>query len=76
MKEATTLRRKGQDAIQPDKVEFVGNDQAVIALFHFPRQPAITADDKQVEFVSSVGRLELRTKFNLRDMTYNGKLEL
>lgn len=76
LKEATSLRRKDQDSISPDKIEFIGNEQAVVAVFHFPRQPAITADDKQVEFVSTLGRLELRAKFNLKDMTYNGKLEL
>ena len=76
LKDGTSLRRKGQDPIAPAKVDFSGNEQAVIVLFHFAQQPPITAEDKQVEFVSSLGRVELRAKFNLKEMVYNGKLDL
>ena len=37
---------------------------------------SITADDKEVEVVLKPGQMELKKKFNLKDMVYNGKLEL
>ena len=45
-------------------------------LVMFPRSQTITLEDKQVEFVSMVGERKLKKKFKLKEMVYNGKLEL
>ncbi len=45
-------------------------------LMAFPRSRIITLEDKQVEFVTVMGRHKLKKKFKLKDMVYNGKLEL
>ena len=44
----------------------------------FPRTGSyeITLADKKVEFVAQVGSLKVKRKFKLKDMIYNGKLEL
>ncbi len=46
----------------------------------FPRtQPgarAITLEDKEVEVVSRIGSLDVRRKFRLKEMVFEGKLEL
>ncbi len=46
----------------------------------FPRSQqgahVITLEDKEVEVVTNLGRLELRRKFRLKDMVFDGKLEL
>ena len=46
----------------------------------FPRDKKdgyiITLEDKKVEFVTRIGSLEVKRKFKLKDMVYNGKLEL
>ena len=46
----------------------------------FPRsQPdahVITLDDKEVELVAQIGPLDVRRKFRLKDMVFEGKLEL
>ena len=36
----------------------------------------ITLAEKRVEFVTRIGSLEVKQKFKLKDMAYNGKLEL
>ena len=48
--------------------------------FVFPRlrdgTELITLQDKKVEFVTQIGPLKVERKFKLKDMVYNGKLEL
>ena len=45
-------------------------------LLMFPRSQTITLADKQVEFVTLLGRQKVKKKFKLKEMVYNGKLEL
>ncbi len=37
---------------------------------------AITSEDRKVEFVTKIGSIKVKRKFKLKDMVYNGKLEL
>jgi hypothetical protein len=52
-------------------------NNGTILVFFFPRaaQP-ITLDDKDVTFHQKLGPMELKAKFALKDMVYQGKLEL
>ena len=50
--------------------------QSVDIIFVFPKTQPIAADDKEVEFILKLGQVEAKRKFNLKDMVYNGKLEL
>jgi hypothetical protein len=43
--------------------------------FAFPKDAPISVDDKEMEFVTKVGQMNIRKKFKLKDMVYNGKLE-
>jgi len=45
-------------------------------IFAFPRTDPITLDDREVEFVTSIGTIEIRKKFTLKDLVFNGQLEL
>ena len=45
-------------------------------LFYFQRGDPIRPDDKQVTFVTKLGPLEVRAKFILKEMLYQGKLAL
>lgn len=77
LKSATSLQRKGKDPINPDHVEMVGNSDDKGIMFSFPRNPdAIAVSDKEVTFVSAMGPLRIKAKFNLKDMMYQGRLEL
>ncbi len=75
VKSSAALLRPGHDPISADKVEVnQGADGRI--LIHFPKTDPITAHDKSVEFRLATDRFELRKKFALKEMEYNGKLEL
>jgi hypothetical protein len=50
--------------------------QTLDVIFLFPKRQMITAEDKEVEVVLLLGQIELKRKFNLKDMVYKGKLDL
>ena len=45
-------------------------------IFAFPRTNPITLEDKEVEFVTTLGTIEIKKKFNLKELVFNGELEL
>jgi hypothetical protein len=71
---ATSITLKGKPALTPEKVEH-GRDGTSL-LFTFPRGSPISLDDKEVEFATRIGAMEVRRKFKLKDMVYQGKLAL
>jgi len=75
MMEQTALVIKGREPIKPVDFRVVGQGR-ISAVFAFPKTTPITIDDKDVEFQSKLGTLVVKQKFHLKDMTYNGKLEL
>jgi hypothetical protein len=72
----TTLSVKGKDPIAVSDVQSGGNEQKPVVLFLFPRTAPISVDDKEVEFSTRFGSMIVRQKFHLKDMVFNGKLEL
>jgi hypothetical protein len=77
LKDKTSLQRKGQDPIFPDRVEMVTTADQEGILFAFPRGTRpIAPADKDVTFVSAIGPLRIKAKFLLKDMVYKGRLEL
>lgn len=42
----------------------------------FPKSDAITLDDKEVEFVTTLGGSEIKKKFTLKDMVLGDQLVL
>jgi hypothetical protein len=72
----TTLSVKGKDPIQASDVQSGGNEQKAIVLFLFPKISPLDLDDKDVEFSTKLGPLVVKQKFHLKDMVFNGKLEL
>ena len=44
--------------------------------FYFPRSADLSLDDKEVLFQTRVGPMELKQRFVLKDMTFDGKLAL
>ena len=74
MKESTTLTPKGKSPFGPDKVERADDGTF---LFYFPKsEQALSLDDKEVEFATRLGPMDVKTKFKLKEMTYQGKLAL
>jgi hypothetical protein len=74
MKESSTLTPKGKSPFGPDKVERAADGTV---LLYFPKaEEALSLNDREVEFASKMGPMELKYKFKLKDMTWQGKLAL
>jgi len=76
MVQAAMLKRKGKDPVAPARAATVRGKEGMIIVFLFPRSAAITEDDKEVTFEAMGGRMSFKSKFNLKDMVYDGKLSL
>jgi hypothetical protein len=77
MKETTELQRKGKDPIHPERVLTGQGEGRLVFVFLFSRtgQP-IELQDKEVTFLCSMGPAKFKTKFSLKDMVFDGKLDL
>jgi hypothetical protein len=76
VKMQTSLSAKGRAPVAAMDVQFAPSGQSVDAFFMFPRGAAFIPDDKDVEFATRIGGLTVRYKFHLKDMVYDGKLDL
>lgn len=47
-----------------------------IYIFRFPKTATLGIGDREVEFRMTMGRMQIKKKFELRDMMYQGKLAL
>jgi hypothetical protein len=72
----TSLTVKGKDPIQATDVQTGGNEQRPVVVFIFPKTAPLTLDDKDVEFSTKLGPFVVRQKFHLKEMVFNGKLDL
>lgn len=75
----TYLEPKGKAAGQPSAVQKgpITASGTPTLLFVFPRdEMPLTVEDKEVTFTTQLGRIEIKTKFNLKDMMYHKDLAL
>jgi hypothetical protein len=72
----SSLSVKGKDALKPAQLQISPGQRSIDMGFIFPRSAPFTLDDKEVEFSTKIGDVLLKYKFRLKDMVYNGKLEL
>lgn len=70
------LKLKGKKKIALADVKLLTRDDNAVLLLLFPKSQEITAGDKEVEFSTRVARMEIKQKFPLEDMTFDGKLQL
>jgi hypothetical protein len=73
--EASSLSAKGKD-VKPSDVRIALSQASNDMVFLFPRTTPFTVDDKEVEFLTKFGELTVKFKFKLKDMVFNGKLEM
>lgn len=71
-----TLRAGKKDAVPAANIEIQRRTRSVDLVLAFPKTEAIAAEDKEVEIVVRLGQIQAKKKFNLKEMLYNGKLEL
>lgn len=77
LREFTELRRKGRDPIGPETIDAREGSGGRLLLFAFPQgAEPISVDEKEVEFRTRMGPLDLKSKFKLKDMLYQGRLAL
>lgn len=79
IKNLTYLEPKGKSAAQPKVVQKgpISSSGTPTLLFGFPRDVLqLTADDREVLFTTKLGQLEVKSKFNLKDMMYHKELAL
>ncbi len=74
VKSASYLSRKDRATLFAEKVQ--RDKDGVTLLFTFPKTTPITLDDKEVEFNTRYGPLQVKRKFKLKEMVYQSKLEL
>ena len=75
IKASTFLKPDKGDPIALEDLKMT-RSQPPDVLFVFPRSAKLPDDAKTIEFVSRLGRIEVRKKFTLKDMVYDGKPEL
>jgi hypothetical protein len=77
-KTTTSLVMKDKELIQASGAQLVPSQKPNMSdlYFFFPKTTEITLEDKEVEFVSRLGPIEIRRKFKLKDMVLGDKLEL
>ncbi len=78
IKNLTYLEPKGKSPAQPGTVQQgSARFETNVLLFGFSHELLqLTSEDKEVSFTTQLGRFEVKTKFNLKDMMYHKKLAL
>jgi hypothetical protein len=76
LKKTTRLFSKGLRPIEPRTVEVPAYGEHLSAELHFPRPESISEDMGNLEFHAAAGGLEIESKFKLKAMVYEGRLEL
>ena len=71
-----SLSVKGKDTLTPEDVQLGQPGPNMEAYLLFPRKVMYTADDKEVEFSIKIGNTNVKQKFRLKDMVFNGKVEM
>jgi len=72
----TSLSAKGKPQLHASGVEVGPPGKVTEVIFTFPKNAPFGIDDKDVEFSTQFGAIAVRYKFHLKDMLYQGKLEL
>jgi len=71
----TSLSSKNKE-LRPSDVILPPPGKGADIVFVFQKTTPITADDKDVEFVTKLGALNVKCRFRLKDMLLNGSLAL
>jgi hypothetical protein len=72
----TTLTVAGKPPLKPVDVQTSGGRGSGTVSFLFPKTTVFTADDKEMEFSSKFDKTVVKHKFKLKDMVFNGKVEM
>ena len=77
LKALTYLETKGREGVQPGLVQQQPSSGAGSILFGFSKEMlALKPEDKEVTFSTRIAGLNVKNKFNLKEMMYRGELAL
>ena len=75
--ESSRLERgKGSEPLKPERVEGRAEQNSVTLYYFFPRTDPITIEDTNVQFVFKLTNVEIKQRFKLKDMMFDGQLAL
>lgn len=74
LRENTWLAWKDHEKMHPSSVVLPPGGQRNVLIFHFPKDHPIELEDREVEFCMRRGPMEVKKKFRLKDMVYEGRL--
>lgn len=72
----TLLKLDKRDPLLPEGTEVFREGELVTIVWFFSRTVPITLDDKDVEFITTLGPNDFKKKFKLKDMEFGGELTL
>ncbi len=73
----TTLTVSGKPPLKPVDVQVSGGrGPSGNVSFLFPKTTTFTAEDKELEFSTKFDKTGIKKKFKLKDMVFNGKVEM
>jgi len=76
LKMVSMLRLSKTESVPATDVQINPGQPLAEMYLIFPRTRALRLEDKEVEILTSLGPVEVRRKFRLKDMVLDGKLEL
>ncbi len=76
LKKSILLKRKNKNDILAETIDVQPRQRLVVIYARFPRTDAVTLDDKNVELVVNLKSTKVKRKFKLKEMVFEGQLEL
>jgi hypothetical protein len=76
LKQRAVLKIKGQPDIRPESVEVSQGQGFAMVVFSFPRNGSIQLESKNIQFELDLERYHVRSRFKLKEMVFQGRLEL
>ena len=74
--ETTTITANGKPPVKAADVQASAGRGSGTMSFLFPRTTAFTVEDKEMEFSTRFDKTQVKKKFKLKDMVFNGKVEM
>ncbi len=76
LKKTAALKREGKKDVPPVSVEVFQRQDGIVIVYLFPWSAEISPKDGQVRFEALIGRISVAHTYDLKQMEFQGKLEL
>jgi hypothetical protein len=76
LKKLASLKREGKKDVKPSSVEVFQRQDGVVVVYLFPLSAEISRKDTILDFEAVIGRIVVKQSFDLREMQFQGRLEL